>query len=78
MQSVSVKEARSNLSNLIKRAEKGEEILILRRGKKVVRLVAAAGKTLAPPDLQSFRAQIKLKGKALSGTVAALRQKERF
>ena len=78
METISVKEARIHLSALIKRAERGEEIVIFRRGKKVVRMISALNETRSPPDLQSFRAKIKLKGKTLSGTVSVLRQKERF
>ena len=36
---VSVKEARNSIGKLLDRTKTGEEILILRRGKKVARLV---------------------------------------
>jgi len=35
---IKVKDARSKLSSLLDRVEKGEEIIITRRGKKVARL----------------------------------------
>lgn len=41
MTSVSVAEAKNHLSELIARVEAGEEIAVTRRGKPVVRLVAA-------------------------------------
>ena len=39
MHTVSIAEAKAHLSELIERVEKGEEILITKRGKPVVRLV---------------------------------------
>ncbi|MCG8333681.1 MAG: type II toxin-antitoxin system prevent-host-death family antitoxin, partial [Proteobacteria bacterium] len=38
MLEINVKEARSNLSNILDRVEKGEEIIITRRGKRVARI----------------------------------------
>lgn len=42
MSTISVAEAKNHLSELIARVEAGEEIAVTRRGKPVVRLVAAA------------------------------------
>lgn len=44
--SVGAFEAKTHFSALLERAERGEEILITRRGKAVARLVPAAGKDL--------------------------------
>ena len=44
-------EAKTKLSQLVERAESGEEILIARNGKPVARLVAVAG----TPSLVSVR-----------------------
>ena len=38
MKEVNVKEARKRISELLDKAQQGEEVLILRRGKKVARL----------------------------------------
>ena len=75
---ISAKEARARLSDLLKRAEKGEEVLLFRRGKKVARLVPAktAQKTL--PSLREFRASFRIKGRPLSIAVVKDREKERF
>ena len=43
MAQVGIREARTKLSQLIERAEAGEEIVIARNGKRVVRLVPVAG-----------------------------------
>ena len=75
---VSAKEARVRFSNLLKRAEKGEEILLVRRGKKVARLVSAKKVQKALPSLKEFRASIRIKGRPLSRTVVRGREEERF
>ncbi len=75
---VSAKEARRRLSDLLKRAEKGEEILLVRRGKKVARLVPAKKLEKTLPSLKEFRASIRVKGQRLSMAVVRDREKERF
>jgi prevent-host-death family protein len=40
MLEVNVKEARSNFSRLLSKVEQGQDILLIRRGKKVARLVS--------------------------------------
>ncbi len=75
---VSAKEARRRFSDLLKRAEKGEEILLVRRGKKVARLVPAKKLQKILPSLKEFRASIRVKGQPLSMAVVRDRQKERF
>ncbi|MCF8053433.1 MAG: type II toxin-antitoxin system prevent-host-death family antitoxin [Desulfobacterales bacterium] len=75
---VSVKEARLKISALLDRTQKGEEILILRRGKKVARLVPVAGSERRLPDLAAFRESISIKGDSLSQTVIDGRNQERY
>ena len=75
---VNVKEARDKISKLLDRTLKGEEILILRRGKKVARLVPATNAEKRLPDLSNFRASIKIKGDSLSRTVIDDRNTERY
>ncbi len=75
---VSVKEARSKISALLDRTQKGEEIMILRRGKKVARLVPVAGSEKRLPDLTAFRDTISVKGDWLSQTVIDGRNRERY
>ena len=75
---IGVKEARNKISSLLDRTQKGEEILILRRGKKVARLVPVAISEKRFPDLSHFRASIKVKGGSLSQTVIEERDMERY
>ena len=74
---VNVKEARSKLSSLLDRVERGEEIIINRRGKKVALLVSPE-RNKAFPSLKDFRDSISIKGKALSETVTDSRQENRY
>ena len=75
---ISAKEARARLSDLLRKAEMGEEVLVSRRGKKIARLIPIekAKKTL--PSLKEFRASIQIKGQPLSKTVLKNREEERF
>lgn len=75
---VNVKEARSKLSNLLDRTEKGEEIMIVRRGKKVARLVPVENSRRCLPDLSEFRRSMVIKGKSLGKTVLEERNQERY
>lgn len=75
---VNVKEARDNIGKLLDRTEKGEEILISRRGKKVARLVPVDVLKKRLPDLGAFRASIAVRGAALSQTVIDSRNMERY
>ena len=77
MLEVNVKEARSKLSILLDRVERGEEIIIKRRGKKVALLVSPK-RDNALPSLKNFRASFSTTGKSLSETVIDLRKEERY
>lgn len=78
MLEINAKEARSKLSSLLKRVEKGGEVMLLRRGKKVARLVPADKTREKLPSLKEFRASIRLKGTPLSTDIIRAREKERF
>ena len=75
---ISVKEARTKISSLLDKTQKGEEVIILRRGKKVARLVPMSNKGKRFPDLGTFRKSISIKGKPLSKTVIQQRNEERY
>jgi prevent-host-death family protein len=75
---IGAKEARVRLSDLLKRAEKGEEVLLFRRGKKVARLVPVKKVQKTLPSLKEFTASIRIKGQPLSMAVLKNRDKERF
>jgi prevent-host-death family protein len=76
MLEINVKDARNRLSHLLDIVERGEEIVITRRGKKAARLVPPQS-NMRLPTLQQFRASIKLKGEPMSRTVINLRDEER-
>ena len=75
---VNAKEARGMLSSLLKRVEHGDEVVVLRRGKQVARLVPFRRKEKHLPQLREFRASIRLKGQPLSTTVLHNREGERY
>jgi prevent-host-death family protein len=77
MLEINVKEMRSNLSALLERVERGEEIIITRHGKKVARLISARNPAATLPSLDEFRSTIKVTGEPLSKAVIAARKKER-
>ncbi len=49
MSTVNIREARARLSRLVAQAERGEDVVIARRGKPAVRLVACKPSTAAEP-----------------------------
>ena len=61
MSTVNIREARARLSRLVAQAERGEEIVIARRGKPAVRLVACAPPAAGKP--KGRRKPGALKGK---------------
>lgn len=78
MARVSVKELRESLRSYVERAEAGEEIVILRRGKEVARLAPVERGGVGFPDLTEFRASIALRGEPASETVVRQRREARF
>jgi prevent-host-death family protein len=75
---VNVKEARKKISSLLDRTENGEEIVIIRRGKRVARLVAVGDVGKRLPDLRRFRDSISMRGESLSVSVIEGREEERY
>ena len=78
MTRVSVQEVRSNLKALLDRVAQGEEVVIVRRGKEVARLVPPERQGKHFPDLSEFRASIKLRGEPLNETVIRERREARY
>lgn len=74
---ISAKEARAHWSEILDRVEQGEEVLILRHGKKMARLLADSDPAPSPPSLKDFRKSIKRKGKPFSQSVIEMRKNER-
>jgi prevent-host-death family protein len=79
---VNLKEARARLSDLVRAVEKGESVLITRRGRIVARLVPPATSTERPkaPDLAPFREALEIREdeKGLSRTVIENRREGRY
>ena len=76
---VSLKEARKRLGDLVTAAERGESVVITRRGREVARIVPAEPPPLKRfPDLAAFRATIKTKGRSLTEELMAMRREERY
>jgi len=75
---VSVREAREGLRRLLDHVQAGDEVVVLRRGVEVGRLVRPERKTPPLPDLTAFRASIKIRGQALSESIREARRRSRF
>jgi len=75
---INAKEARSKLSLLLKKVEEGGEIVIVRRGKKVARLIAAEDRVKRLPTLKDFRASVKVKGVSLGTVILRERTEARY
>jgi prevent-host-death family protein len=75
---ISAKEARARLSDLLKKAEKGEEVLLVKRGRKIARLIPFKNVQKRLPSLKEFRNSIRVKGQPLSVTVIKDRGDERY
>ena len=78
MAEVNVRDLRNALRELIGRAEAGEEIAILRRGKEVARLVPPVRRHRHFPDLSEFRASMRVEGEPLSEVVVRQRREARY
>ena len=75
---VSAKEARSKLSALLNKVEEGGEIVIVRRGKRVARLITAENRVKRLPTLKEFRASVKIKGLSLGSVISREREETRY
>ena len=75
---VSVREARRTLPELLDQVQAGDEVVVLRRGVEVARLVPPRSKTAALPDLGGLRAGIKVRGAALSREISEARRSARY
>jgi antitoxin (DNA-binding transcriptional repressor) of toxin-antitoxin stability system len=75
---VTVRQARERLPRLLNQVEAGDEVVVLRRGVAVARLVRLQPKTATLPDLSGFRASVTLKGWALSRDIREARRSARY
>jgi len=75
---VSVRGARESLRRLLDQVQAGDEVVVLRRGVEVGKLVPPDRKILPLPDLSSFRAAVKLRGRVLSRDIREARRSSRY
>jgi prevent-host-death family protein len=78
MLTMTIKEARTCLGKLVDRAEKGQTVVITRRGKESARLVPVPKHPEGLPSLREFRSAMVSPKSELSATVIAARDEERF
>lgn len=75
---VSVREARQNFRRVLDQVRAGDEVVVLRRGVEVGRLSGAKREPMRLPDLNSFRASIKISGGPLSREIIKARRRSRY
>jgi prevent-host-death family protein len=78
MISINVREAKANLSAILRQVEKGEEVQILRRGKPVAVLTSVPTQPVPLPEMKGFRDQITITGEPSSTTLTKLRDEARY
>ena len=71
MKAINLAEAKAHLSELVNKAESGEETIIMRRGQPVARLVPVAATKQALRSLSAFRATMP---KARKSSVELIRK----
>jgi len=77
-QTVSIREARQRLRHLLDQVQRGDEIIVLRRGVAVGRIVRPERAKAPLPDLSGLRASVKLRGRALSEDLTEGRRSSRY
>lgn len=79
MRSVSIRDARAHLADLIAQVGTGQAVAITRRGREVARLIPAAQAARPLPSRENARAaMVKHGAKTTSSTVATMRSEERW
>jgi len=77
-QMVSIREARQRLRHLLEQVQAGDEVVVLRRGVEVGRLVRPKRARVPLPDLSGLRASVKLRGRPLSEDLTEGRRSSRY
>ena len=75
---VNVSDVRRNLVALLKRVQAGEEIVILRYGQAVARLVPHEREPKQFLDLTAFRDSIKIRGESSHEALMRMRDEYRY
>lgn len=71
MEGINVKEARQNLRAVLERVAAGEEVVLLRHGRPVARLVPPEPTAAGLPSMGRLRSSIRMTGRPLSDEVVA-------
>ena len=61
---ISVSEAKGQLTELVRRAEAGDEIILTRHGQPAVRLIAVKAKPLDPAARRKILEEVRASGRA--------------
>lgn len=77
MLNVNLADAKSRLSELVDRVEKGEEIVITRHGRPVARLLALERPKKPIPSMAEFRARMPKLKESLSESLRKVRDEQR-
>lgn len=78
METVSVRDLRNRLAELVDAAQRGETVAITRRGEIIACLGPVLTERRRLPDLSGFRSSIHSPGTPLSHLVVDSREAERF
>ncbi|MES2118405.1 MAG: type II toxin-antitoxin system prevent-host-death family antitoxin [Pseudomonadota bacterium] len=78
MATFTVAQAKARLSQLIGMVEAGEDVIIIRRGQPVARLVRSAPPRQQLPSLAELRARLPNQAESASGFVRNLRDTDRY
>ena len=76
MVTVTLVEAKANLSKLLDKVESGEQVVITRHGKPVANISAVAPPKQPIPSMAAFRARMPKLKKPLSETLRELRDEQ--
>jgi prevent-host-death family protein len=68
---INVKEARQNLRAVLERVAAGEEVVLVRHGRPVARLVPPAPAAERLPSMASLRRSVRIAGRPLSAEITA-------
>jgi prevent-host-death family protein len=73
-----VREARLQFRRLLDEVQAGGEVVVMRRGVEVARIVGPERSPGPLPDLGAFRASLKVKGRPLGREISASRRSARY
>jgi prevent-host-death family protein len=78
METVTLAEAKAQLSRLVALVEAGEEVTITKRGRPVVRLVASVPVRQQLPSLDELRARLPQQDESAGAFIRRLRDTDRY